>query len=258
MSPPGPSKTYNYSTPASALFFKTGALAWFPRWNPRYTVRHALRVVIPELGKEYTDNNYIGEDPQGIFYYGAASDITGKVKARVYKVTVDDNGNSKNYAHIKFFTKDEDQTYAEFIAEDPDSAVDATGMEKYTEKGRDGEWIDLDVGTANAQVYKKTNETTIDVTASSIRKTATLTLDNASDLPGAVVVKGTLYFKNISDLNNDEAKYASYNNDRIVFYGDENSSKDFVAYFIPFEGSAERLGISSENTLIISVTWDST
>ncbi|KAF8258817.1 hypothetical protein EI94DRAFT_1753376, partial [Lactarius quietus] len=241
------------------LFFKSGALAWFPRWSPRYTARRALRVVISELGKEYTDSSYIGEDAQGIFYYGAASDITGKVKARVYKVTVDDNGNSKNYAHIKFFTKDEDQTYAEFIAEDPDSAVDATGMEAYTKKGRDGEcqWIDLNVGTANAQVYKKSNETTIDVTASSIRKTATLTLDDASDLPGAVVVKGTLYFKNISDLNNDEAKYASYNNDRIVFYGDENSGKDFVAY-VSFEGSTGKLGISSENTLIISVTWDST
>ena len=119
-----PSRTYKHSTASAALFFKTTDL-----YNVVY---HALRVEVPEIGKEFTDNAYIGtgalsfsyiqwrylfhgvflrrdEDPQGLFYYDAASDITGDVKAKVYKVTVD----GKNYAQIKFYTVKESETYAE-------------------------------------------------------------------------------------------------------------------------------------------------
>jgi hypothetical protein len=49
------------------------------------------------------------EDPEGLFYYDAVTDITGNVKAKVYKVTA----NNKNYAHIKFYTSKESETYAE-------------------------------------------------------------------------------------------------------------------------------------------------
>ncbi len=44
----------------------------------------------------------------------------------------------------------------------------------------------------------------------------------------ATDVKGTLFFKKISDLS--KGKYASYNNDRIVFYENDYTGKDFVAY----------------------------
>lgn len=123
-------------------------------------------------------------------------------------------------------------------------------MVDYTKNGRDGNWVDLDIGSANATVFKRAAETSIKLTAGPILKEATLPLDDASEVPGVgehicytlskvflsantqVVedVRGTLYFKKISDLTSDEAKFASYNNDRIVFYGDDNSSKDFVAY----------------------------
>lgn len=43
-------------------------------------------------------------------------------------------------------------------------------------------------------------------------------------------VKGNLFFKNIRTLA--KGVYASYNNDRIVFYENDYSGKDFVAYFI--------------------------
>ena len=49
------------------------------------------------------------EDPDGTFYYDAVSDISGDVKAKVYKATV----KSTNYAHIKFYTTNENETYAE-------------------------------------------------------------------------------------------------------------------------------------------------
>lgn len=42
--------------------------------------------------------------------------------------------------------------------------------------------------------------------------------------------KGTLYFKKVADLNSTKGKYASYNNDRIVFYENDYTGKDFVAY----------------------------
>jgi hypothetical protein len=45
-----PSRTYKHSTASSALFFK----------NTYGLVHQALRVEVPEIGKEFTDNAYIG------------------------------------------------------------------------------------------------------------------------------------------------------------------------------------------------------
>ncbi|KAI9448764.1 hypothetical protein BJY52DRAFT_1310530 [Lactarius psammicola] len=236
---PNPTRSYNHATSAAALFFKN---------TVNNNVHQALRVEVPEIGKEFTDSAYIGKDPDGIFYYDAASDMSGSVKAKVLKIVE----NSKVYVRIKFFTSREDETYAEFIGEDPDDAVDATGMVAYTQYGRDGNWTDLNIGSANATVYKRTRESDIKLTAGAISNKATMTLANNVNVD--VDVKGTLYFKKISDLS--RGRYASYNNDRIVFYEDDYTGKDFVAYFIPFEGSVQTLGIASTNTVIISgVTW---
>jgi hypothetical protein len=49
------------------------------------------------------------EDPEGIFYYDAASDISGDAKAKVFKVVA----NGKKYLHMKFYTSSENETYAE-------------------------------------------------------------------------------------------------------------------------------------------------
>jgi len=49
------------------------------------------------------------EDPDGIFYYDAASDMSGSVKAKVLKIVE----NSKVYVRIKFYSTKENETYAE-------------------------------------------------------------------------------------------------------------------------------------------------
>ena len=49
------------------------------------------------------------EDPEGIFYYDAASDMSGAAKAKVIKVVMD----NKKYVRIKFYTSKESETYAE-------------------------------------------------------------------------------------------------------------------------------------------------
>jgi len=253
--------TYNHSTAAAALFFKNT--------DSSGGVHQALRVEVPEIGKEFTDNAYIGRDPEGLFYYDDVTDITGDVKAKVTKFRLpklNPLNPPKNppvgdiirwtiYVQIRFYTSDESETYAEFIAEDPDDAVDASGMIEYTKNGRDGKWNDLNVGSANATVYKKTNESKITLTADSISKKATLTLPSSISTNFSVDVKGVLHFKKLSDVT--EGTYASYNNDRIVFYQDDYTGTDFVAYFVPFEGSTKTLGITSANTVIISgVTWE--
>ena len=50
-------------------------------------------------------------------------------------------------------------------------------MVKFSENGRDGKWSDLDAGSANANVYKRTAESKITLTAGSISKEATLNLE---------------------------------------------------------------------------------
>jgi hypothetical protein len=231
-----PSRSYNHETAAEALFFKN---------TVNGSVHQAIRVEVPELGIEYTDNAYIGKDPEGLFYYDAASDMSGNAKAKVLKVTV----NGKNYVQIKFYTDSESETYAEFVAEDPFATVDAAGLNGSV---RDGNWTSLNIGTANASIYKRTSEAKITLTADSISKKATMNYSGRFD----VDIKGTLFFKKYVDLNSTKAKFASYNNDRIVFYENDYTGKDFVAYFIPFEGTTKTLGLAPANTAIISdLAW---
>ena len=47
-----PSRTYNHSTAAEALFFKN---------TVNGSVHKAIRVEVPEIGVEFTDNAYIGK-----------------------------------------------------------------------------------------------------------------------------------------------------------------------------------------------------
>ena len=123
-------------------------------------------------------------------------------------------------------------------------------MVDYTKHGREGKWTDLNIGSSNASVYKRTSESNITLTADAVSKKATMTLaDSVSkdfDVGEYTIlcsqqhllfvnsqskdVKGTLFFKKLSDVTSAKAKYASYNNDRIVFYEHNNTGKDFVAY----------------------------
>lgn len=112
------SRSYSHETPGEALLFKNII---------NDTTNQAIRLELPEIGMEYTDNAYIGKDLEGIFYYDAASDISGDAKAKVFKVVA----NGKKYLHMKFYTSSENETYAEaeFVAEDPAGTVDAAGMD---------------------------------------------------------------------------------------------------------------------------------
>ena len=123
-------------------------------------------------------------------------------------------------------------------------------MVKFTENGKAGKWSDLDIGSANANVYKRSSESKITLTAGSISKEATLILADSVAKNFAVGksmflysqqhllstniqakdVQGILYFKKLSNVKNSKAKYASYNDDRIVFYEKKNTGEDFVAY----------------------------
>jgi hypothetical protein len=48
-----PTKTYKHSAASAALFFKNK--------DDYGTIHQAIRVEIPEIGKEFTDNAYIGK-----------------------------------------------------------------------------------------------------------------------------------------------------------------------------------------------------
>ena len=39
-----------------------------------------------------------------------------------------------------------------------------------------------------------------------------------------------MFFKKLADVTSTKAKFASYNNDRIVFYENDYTGRDFVAY----------------------------
>jgi len=225
---------YKYNVPAAALFFSNN--------------HKALRVEVPDIGKEFTDSAYIGKDPEGFIYYNHLDSFNGSVNYKINKLT---NSDGHTLAHIKFYRESPDSCHAEFLAEDPTGSVAGAGMDGWTYSGA---WKDLNIGCATASIRKYDDSKTITFTVGTIHKTATLVDSNGVLNGKSVKVNGNFFFKDINTIN--DGKFASYNDDRIVFYADNWAGTDFTGYFIPFEYSVEELGIKSNSTAIISgVSW---
>ncbi|KAJ7890123.1 hypothetical protein B0H14DRAFT_3429184 [Mycena olivaceomarginata] len=204
---------YKYNVAASTLLFSN-------------LHNKAIRVEVPDLGKEFSDSNYTGRDPEGTLYYNDLDSF-------------DTSRKNVNYTVLKF------------LAEDPTGSVAAMGMDGYTFHGS---WRDLDICCGTAMIRKYDDETTITVTVGTIHKTATIK-DTAGYLQGkSVDVKGNLYFKDIAKLG--DGIYASWNDDRVVFYYNDWVGTDFTAYFIPFKYSTNDLGFKDADTSIFNgVFW---
>ncbi|KAJ7722707.1 hypothetical protein B0H16DRAFT_1599978 [Mycena metata] len=237
-------KFYKNNVPASALVIN----------NP---ATKALRLEVPELGKEFSDGEYIGKDPEGVLYYNDVKDFKySSYHITAVTVTVQDGTNSitTKFMRIKFFVDKEQDCYAEFVAKDPAGVAANLGTNGLTKKG---DWSNLDIGCATAVITKSANASTITVKARSIHKKATIQLsstDDASLIAQAIDVKGNLYFKDTSTI--DTGIFANWNNDRVVFYHDNDYSTDFTAYFIPFESSKGELGVQVADTKILKdVKW---
>jgi hypothetical protein len=117
-------------------------------------------------------------------------------------------------------------------------------MDGYTSSGK---WKDLNIGSATASIRKYDDSTKIKLTIDTIHKTATVTDSNnvlkdksvraylyapSNIFPRANIqakeVSGNFFFKDINTIN--DGKYASYNDDRIVFYKDDYLGRDFTGY----------------------------
>ncbi|KAF8637473.1 hypothetical protein AX16_010801 [Volvariella volvacea WC 439] len=107
--------------------------------------------------------------------------------------------------------------YAKFIAEDPVNSPYTTGS-----------WVKLIRGSSIATVEKESRNATITLYADAIKKKATWYSGTALFQPKGFTVDGNIYFKDFSKLPN--AKYANYNGDRIVFYENDWTGRDFVAF----------------------------
>jgi hypothetical protein len=115
-------------------------------------------------------------------------------------------------------------------------------MENWTHEGY---WYDLQIASSTAFIRKMDDETKITITAGVAKKTATIpaehlkgksiskylsiyTREKAPTNAQPIDVGGILWFKDITKVQ--LGKFASYNDDRIVFYESDWNSKDFIAY----------------------------
>jgi len=230
-------KKYKYHVPAAALIFSSPL------------VGKALRVEAPDIGKEFTDGANIGTDPEGFLYYNyLASFDKAPIKYLISKLI---NSDGKTCAHIRFYSDDPQETHAEFLAEDPSGAVTAADMDGYSS---DGNWNDLKIGSTTASITKRDDQEHIKCTFDTIHMSATITIGYETLYGILFNVSGNFFFKDINKIK--DGVFASYNEDRVVFYSDNNYGTDFTGYFIPFEYSPDKLGISSANTTVFKVSWD--
>ncbi|KIO28042.1 hypothetical protein M407DRAFT_185604 [Tulasnella calospora MUT 4182] len=230
---------YKYNVQGEALFINAG--------------NKALRLEVPDIGKEFTAGVYIGKDPEGTLYYNHADSFDPRtVKFQVTRYV--NPSDKKVCAWIKFYTDSIDDCHAEFLAYDPEGTVQACNMDGWETTG---DWKNLEIGSATASVRKYDDTKTMTISVGPIKKKATIT-DSNNVLSGeSVDVHGNLWFKDINTVST--GAYASYNNDRIVFYQSSWSSTDFTAYFIPFESSSNTLGVTAAKTTEFSgITWSNT
>ncbi|CAK5282724.1 unnamed protein product [Mycena citricolor] len=229
---------YKHAVQAEALLFNNG--------------RRALRLEVPDIGKEFTDGLYIGKDPEGTFYYNYADnfDRTG-IKYKTYRyVNKIDN---KTCAWIKFYTESENQCFAEFLGVDADESVRGCNMDAYEGTGS---WKDMNLGAVTCFIRKYDDQSRITISCPAIKATATITDTNNVLRGKSVKVGGNLHFKDIDTVK--RGRYASYNNDRIVFYESTAVSTDFTAFFVPYESAQSTLEVSSASTAEFSsiIGWE--
>ncbi|KAJ7116247.1 hypothetical protein C8R43DRAFT_1137924 [Mycena crocata] len=218
--------SYGYMVGASAMLFSS---------PPNIK---ALRLEVPDLGKEFCDTEFIGTDPEGALFYNDVRefDSTLAVYYKVYHIV----DGAKNYCQIKLSHNEfkaghpDPACHAEFWANDPNNTVVAAGMNGYTHTGK---WQALNISSVTTEFKKYGDMSFVSVEANSIHKEGTITLPTG--LMGGVtfVVRGNLYFKN--SLAISLGKHANYNNDRVVFYSKDWAAKDFTAYFIHPTGGLE-------------------
>jgi len=217
----------------------------------------ALRVEISELALEFTDSVYIGTDPEGDFFYNDMNDFdidkpghqhTYKVEQVQYK--------QKFYIVIEWFRDGSTTPYAKFAAVDNKKVATRSQMDGHTPTNSSQcRWTQLKIGSAAATVEKKYNSKTITVDADVVSKKATWSIDDIlPDNSGSTVktsnlvgkdykVKGVLYYKKLSELKG--SKFVNYDDDRIIFYDNDYTGRDFNAYFIPLDIEAQALGTTT-------------
>ncbi|KAF7370111.1 hypothetical protein MSAN_00641200 [Mycena sanguinolenta] len=223
---------FAYAKPASALFFRS-------------THNAAIRLECPDINLEFTDGAYIGQDPAGYLHYNSKSDFEQDTnKQQNYFVRLEVAKNGKTYAVIRFRKHPSAKSYAKFCASDKHRVTTAAEMNGHAGTGT---WVTLKTGHCYATIEKNSGSSTVTVTPSSIGKVATWNAGSTIFSPSSFKVIGQLWYKEITELKN--AIYANYNNDRVVFYQNDYTGRDFVAFFIPDEDeevdSPPTLGIES-------------
>ncbi|KAJ7137617.1 hypothetical protein C8R43DRAFT_1019895 [Mycena crocata] len=235
---------YDYFIGASALLF-----------SGTHSIK-ALRVEVPDLGKEFSDTQFIGTDPEGVIYYNDVRefDTTLPVYYKIYHVAHGDKDLVQiKLSHNEFKQGQADPAcHAEFWANDTNKTVAATGMDKYTNSGK---WYPLDISTVVTTFTKYGDMSWVSVAGESVAAVkGTIDLPKGLLQGDTFVVHGNLTFREETSIR--KGKYANYNNDRVVFYTSDYVAKDFTSYFIPFETHQESLGVPADQTRILNVTWN--
>jgi len=224
---------YHHETAAFALLFK----------NDHNT--KAIRVEAPGLALEFTDGLYIGRDPEGVLHYNNAADLkrSGTHYYHVTKTLVDGD----TYCQIEFrFGSSSGDPYAKFLAEDPTDAVNAAGMSNHSATGS---WQRLSVSSTLATMKKTSSSQTLTVNLESDGKVGTWTLPSNVLKNVGFEIDGTFYYKKLSDIG--KGIWANYNDDRVVFYENDWTGRDFTSFFIPLESNTSTLQAHPSSTLTL-------
>ncbi|KAF7977466.1 hypothetical protein HWV62_3655 [Athelia sp. TMB] len=228
---------FDVIVPGTALFFNNG-------------YNKALRVECPTIALEFTDGLYIGQDPNGFLFYNAIDDFKmtkddGKITVVHHYKILKTTYNSTDYVTIEYRRDSDTDCYAK--------AGTAAGSDMVGHDGS-GDWVKLAIGSALVAVEKESANQKITLYANPIDLKAVWTDSSDYLKKKGFNVDGNLYFKKLSDLSS--GVYANYNNDRIVFYKDNWTGTDFVAYFIPLESETESLDIKpTETKTFEKIAW---
>jgi len=253
-------RIYKFAQPADALFFNLTPESPPPLSTPV----KSLRILVPFINKEFSDNVLIGKDHSGLFFY---NDVESLDKADYYLLKrVENPSDKKVCASIIFSATDGGKTIAEFLSYDPDGAVSDP---PYSHSGK---WNALTFGNSASAIIQKSDSDSDDSNESNTLTLDAIPIEYAAKLtflpslqvassaevlrkePPPAAVKGDLYYKDFKSIV--KSTWANFNNDRIIFYEGDFSSKDFTGFFVPSDSLGkigQAIGLPPQQIALFSV-----
>ncbi|KAF8438354.1 hypothetical protein L210DRAFT_2260583 [Boletus edulis BED1] len=180
-----------------------------------------LIVTLPKLGYEFSNGQWVGRDPGGMFSYNSLLDIPIDSQTK-FKVTTKGLGR-RTFVTVVFYN-DKDEVFGRFVGADPAQVAKASGL---VGKTGEGEWTNPGIGSTQATFTKAQGTNKARITGISSAWIADFELPEAF-VGIKIEVVGDLRYHRENLIR--RGAYVRWISDHLIFFEDDVHSHEYTAY----------------------------